>query len=97
MEDEVIYMKQPPSVEITNDRSKVLRLLHPLYGLKQLAHHWYHQLWSVLRDRLHMQRCEVDQAIYFFRDGDQLIIIIAHIDDLTIMIHDIIKSFDGQG
>ena len=85
MEDKVIYMKQPPSVEITDDRSKVLRLLRPLYGLKQSARHWYHRLWSVLRDRLRMQRCEVDQAVYFFRDGDQLIIIVAHVDDLTIM------------
>ena len=85
IEDEVIYMKQPPAVEITDDRSKVLRLLRPLYGLKQSARHWYHRLWGALRDRLQMQRCEVDQAVYFFRDGDQLIIIVAHVDDLTII------------
>lgn len=85
MEDEAIYMKQPPEVRLTDNRSKVLRLLRPLYGLRQSARHWYHRLWGVLRDRLQIQCCEVDQAIYFFRDGDKQIIIVGHVDDLTIM------------
>ena len=30
---EVIYMKQPPDVTLTEDKKKVLQLMHPLYGL----------------------------------------------------------------
>jgi len=34
-EEEVIYMTQPPAVHLTDDCDKVLRLLRPIYGLKQ--------------------------------------------------------------
>jgi hypothetical protein len=49
-ENEVIYMKQPPGLQLTDDKSLVLRLLRPLYGLRQSGRHWYRKLWGILRD-----------------------------------------------
>jgi hypothetical protein len=40
-ENEVIYMKQPLGVTLTDDKKLALELLKPLYGLKQSARHWY--------------------------------------------------------
>ncbi len=62
LDNKVIYMKQPPGVKLLDDRQKVLRLLKPLYGLKQSARHWYNRLFGVLHNRLDMRRCDVDQA-----------------------------------
>jgi hypothetical protein len=38
-ENEVIYMKQPIGLHLTDDKSLALHLLHPLYGLKQSGCH----------------------------------------------------------
>ena len=59
-EQEVIYMKLPPGVKLTQEKGKVLRLLKLLYGLRQSARHWYKRLWGVLDKGLGMSKCEVD-------------------------------------
>jgi hypothetical protein len=84
-EKEVIYMKLPPGVELTKEKGKVLRLLKPLYGLRQSACHWYKWLWGVLSKGLGMLKCEVDQAAFYWRKGDEIIIIVVHVDDLMIV------------
>jgi hypothetical protein len=78
-------MKLPPGVELTKEKGKVLCLLKPLYGLCQSAHHWYKRLWGVLSKGLGMLKCEVDQAAFYWRKGDEIIIIVVHVDDLTIV------------
>ena len=83
-EQEVIYMKLPPRVKLTKEKGKVLRLLKPLYGLRQSAHHWYKRLWGVLNKGLGMLKCEVDQATFYWRKDSDIIIIVVHVDDLTI-------------
>ena len=83
--NEVIYMKLPPGLDLTQDRSLVLRLLRPLYGLRQSGRHWYRKLWQILRDALRMRRCEVDQAVFYRVEGAAVIVIVAHVDDLTIV------------
>ena len=83
-EQEVIYMKLPPGVELTKEKGKVLRLLKPLYGLRQSARHWYKRLWGVLNKGLGMLKCEVDQAAFYWRKDGDIIIIVVHVDDLTI-------------
>ena len=85
LENEMIYMKLPPGMELTNEKGKVLKLLKPLYGLRQSARHWYSQLWGVLRDGLGMNHCEVDQAVFYRHEDNKLIIIVTHVDDLTII------------
>ena len=83
-EQEVIYMKLPPGVELTKEKGKVLRLLKPLYGLRQSARHWYKWLWGVLNKGLGMLKCEVDQATFYWCKDSHIIIIIMHVNDLTI-------------
>jgi hypothetical protein len=77
-------MKQPPGVTLTDDKKLALELLKPLYGLKQSARHWYKRLWGVLREMLQMKRCDVDQAAFYKHNGKELIVIVVHVDDLTI-------------
>ena len=84
-DNETIHMKLPPGVEITKEEGKVLKLLKPLYGLRQSARHWYSHLWRVLHEGLHMKRCEVDQVAFYRREEGRLIIIVTHIDDLMII------------
>jgi hypothetical protein len=83
-EHEVIYMRLPPGLKLTKEKGLALRLLRPLYGLRQSGRHWYRKLSQILKDFLRMERCEVDQAVFFRCEGDTLIVIVAHVDDLTI-------------
>lgn len=64
-ENEVIYMQLPQGIKLTNENGKVLELMKPIYGLCQSACHWYTKLWGVLKRRLKMKCCEVDQAIFY--------------------------------
>lgn len=96
---EVIYMRYPPlppGVELMLPKDMkvifdakgrtdaVLELLVPLYGLRQSARRFYTKLRTELKKRLRMEVCEVDQAVFFRVEGTELIIIVAHVDDLTI-------------
>jgi hypothetical protein len=58
--------------------------MKPIYGLRQLAQHWYKRLSGVLSQRLWMEHCDVDQAVFYMRNGDDFIAIVVHVDDLTI-------------
>jgi hypothetical protein len=78
-------MKLPQGLKLTDQKGKVLELLRPIYGLKQSARHWYMRLWNVLRRRLKMERCEVDQAIFYMWKKEELIVIVVHVDDLMIV------------
>ncbi|OJT10146.1 Retrovirus-related Pol polyprotein from transposon TNT 1-94 [Trametes pubescens] len=84
-ENEVIWMAVPPGLNITNNKSLALRLLHPLYGLKQSACHWHKKLLRVLRDKLNMSQSDVDQAVFYRVKGTDLIVIVVHVDDLTVV------------
>ena len=85
-ENEVIYMALPPGLELTKDKSLVLRLLRPLYGLRQSARHWHKKLRAVLLKRLHLAPCDVDQAVFFRTENGQLVVMGVHVDDLTIAV-----------
>jgi len=43
-EGEVVYMKLPPGMQLTDDKTLVCLLLKPLYGLKQAGHYWYQKM-----------------------------------------------------
>ncbi|PIL29346.1 hypothetical protein GSI_09397 [Ganoderma sinense ZZ0214-1] len=83
-ENEVIYMSLPPGVKLTDDKSLALRLVRLLYGLRQSARHWHKKLRRVLEDLLRMSQCDVDQAVSFRVEGTDLIVIVCHVDDLTV-------------
>jgi hypothetical protein len=83
--DEVIYMRQAPGYAKPGSEDQVLLLKKPLYGLKQSGRRWYHRLYHALKKLFNLARCEVDHAVFYRRSGTNLIAIIAHVDDLTIV------------
>ncbi|PIL23016.1 hypothetical protein GSI_14323 [Ganoderma sinense ZZ0214-1] len=84
-DNEVIHMSVPLGANLTDDPTLALRLLCPLYGLRQSARHWYKKLRQVLEELLDMKTCDVDQAVFYHVEGTDLIIIVVHVDDLTIV------------
>ena len=60
-----IFVKQIPGFPEPSSTT-VLRLLVPLYGLKQSSHEWYKLLSSTLAS-LGLRRCEADHAVFMGR------------------------------
>ncbi|CAA7268571.1 unnamed protein product [Cyclocybe aegerita] len=82
--DEVIFMRQPPGYRISDSAGKVCRLLKTLYGLKQSGRRWYQRLVEIMV-LLGFEQCAVDQAVFFKRRSEALVIVLVHVDDCTIV------------
>lgn len=97
---EVLYMKVPPlpnGVDLVlpagitkadlaaKGSGLVLRLKKPLYGLRQSGRRFYKKLLEVLKGSLRVDVCDVDQAVFFRVEGEDVIVIVAHVDDLTLV------------
>jgi hypothetical protein len=82
-EGEVIYMRLPPGIHLTDDKTLVLCLLKPLYGLRQSGRHWYRKFSSILMGPLRMKKCEVDQAVFYRVEKDSLMALAVHVDDCS--------------
>jgi len=86
LENEQIYLKHPPGYPLSPNPSKTVpKLKRPIYGLKQGGRYWYMKFEKTLKELLNMKRCDVDQAVFYRQENGQLIIIIASVDDLTIV------------
>jgi Reverse transcriptase (RNA-dependent DNA polymerase) len=83
-DQETIYMAQPPGYHAQNSAGKVCRLRKTLYGLKQSGRRWYQKLVEIMTLHLAVSRCNVDQAVFFHRNGQGSMIILVHVDDCTI-------------
>ena len=84
-DSEMIYMRIPPGITVTKTKGLSLCLLKPIYGLHQSGRLWYQKLWEILHDVLGMKRCEVDQALFYQIEGESVMIIVTHVDDLTLV------------
>jgi Reverse transcriptase (RNA-dependent DNA polymerase) len=82
-EGEIIYMRLPPGIHLTNDKTLVLRLLKPLYGLHQSGRHWYRKFSSILMGPLRMKCCKVDQAVFYHVEGESVMALASHVDDFS--------------
>jgi Reverse transcriptase (RNA-dependent DNA polymerase)/gag-polypeptide of LTR copia-type/Pol polyprotein, beta-barrel domain/GAG-pre-integrase domain/Integrase core domain/Domain of unknown function (DUF4219)/Zinc knuckle len=78
---EEVYMLQPKGFEDEFHKDWVLRIMKPLYGLKQAARNWYEKIDGELRI-FGFKRCFSDHSIYVFRDREQFVIIVLYVDDL---------------
>lgn len=96
--DEIIYMRQPPGFFSTEHPRKVCRLRKTLYGLKQSGRRWYQKLVEILVDQLGFKQCDVDQAVFLRRNGEDMEIVVVHVDDCTIAATtvDLITKLKGQ-
>jgi transposase InsO family protein len=83
-DNEVIYMRQPPGYPYPNSGGQVLRLQKTIYGLKQSGRRWYQRLTDICRETMGLTRCNVDQAVFYRRDANSLIVMAVHVDDCTI-------------
>jgi hypothetical protein len=94
-DDEVIYMtlpefydqfrQLPASLTKKAQMGKVIvRLLRPLYGTKQGAHHWYDELRRIL-ESLGFTVCTADEAVFYRVNLSNYTIIAAATDDFTII------------
>jgi len=82
--EEVIFMRPPPGYPPEDLGRRVLHLKCTLYGLKQSGCRWYQKLTQIFVDTMKFHHCNVNQAIFFKRDGKDLTIVAIHIDDCTI-------------
>ena len=91
---EVIYIQQPPSYH-TESQKLVCQLKKTLYGLKQSGCCWYQKIMEIMMTHLSFSRSNVDQAIFFCREGRFVIIVLVHVNDCTITASSInlIKDF----
>ena len=76
-------MEQPPGYETKDHNNWVLRLLKALYGLKQGARNWYKALCKVM-DELGFIQIEADHGVFFKKIGEDIIILVVHMDDCAV-------------
>lgn len=81
---ENIYIKQPPGYPAPDSSNTVCHLLKTLHGLKQSSRCWYQKLINILVHSMNFLRCEVDQAVFFHRNDNALMIVVVHVDDCTL-------------
>jgi len=93
---EVIYMSQPPSYHIPNSPHLVCHLQKTLYNLKQSGHQWYQCLVDIMLQHLGFMCCDVNQAVFFHRQGQTMIIVLVHVDDCAATSMVLITDFKAQ-
>lgn len=76
---ELIFMKPP--VELNVEPGKVLRLLKPLYGLKQSGRCWNHAIDQFIRS-IGFERSRLDPCIYYKRVNGHLVLLGLYVDDV---------------
>ncbi len=79
---ETVYMQQPQGYE--DGTNRVARLLKAIYGLKQAGRAWNIKFNQIFIELLGFTRINADFCVYMRRDGDSIIIVIIHVDDMAI-------------
>lgn len=87
--DETIYMRQPPGFKVRGREDWVRKLLQALYGLKQAGLMWYEKVCELFA-ALVLTRSEHDYGVFFLFQAGDVIIIVIHVDDCTL-----VTSSDG--
>ena len=81
-EDEVIFMKLPPGFN-NKGHDLVARLCIAIYGSKQGALKWYHQLCSTLHD-LGFKQIEANWGVFIAMIAHHILILASHIDNCMV-------------
>ena len=81
---EDIYMELPEGYTTSrNHAHPVAKLNITLYGSKQGALRWYHELSSTLGE-LGLKRAHADWGVFYGRIGQDILVLASHVDDCTI-------------
>jgi hypothetical protein len=85
-EDEQIYMRPPPGIQLSGIKpGQVLLLLLALYGLKQAGRRWYKVLWAIMSE-IGLKRSEFDHAVFYRHiPNGSIAIIFVHVDDMSLV------------
>ena len=91
-EDEIIHMQLPPLYhefrelppKLRKAKSVSARLYKPLYGTKQGAHKWYHEVVQALTE-LGYTVSIADEAVFYKLEEDKFMIVAAATDDFTLI------------
>ncbi|PNX92373.1 retrovirus-related Pol polyprotein from transposon TNT 1-94, partial [Trifolium pratense] len=78
---EDVYMTPPPG--ITNNPSKVCKLVKSLYGLKQASRQWYAKLTSLLLSHGYKQ-AHSDHSLFTKHDGTHFTLLLVYVDDVIL-------------
>jgi hypothetical protein len=82
--DEELYMEQPQGFKVLGKEHKVLRLRKAIYGLKQAARAWWHELDKSLK-ALGFSCLYADAGIFVAKHADgTMVIILAYVDDIIV-------------
>lgn len=80
--NERIFMKAPPGIDIGVKSNQVLQLKLALYGLKQAGCRWYMQFREIMT-QVGMKRSDFDHAVFYCIDP--FCIIFIYVDDMTLI------------
>jgi len=84
MLDEELYMEQPQGFKVPGNEHKVLCLKKAIYGLKQAAHTWWHELDHSLK-ALGFSCLYADAGIFITKHADRtMVITLAYVDDIIL-------------
>ena len=84
MLDKELYMEQPQGFKVLGKEHKVLRLWKAIYGLKQAAQAWWHELDKSLK-ALASTRLYADAGIFIAKHTNRtLVIILMYVDDIIV-------------
>ncbi len=84
-DNKVLYMVHPLGYKPSDMANHVLHLLKVIYGLKQVACHWYQKLHSIFIS-LGYKQSAMDQAVFYkhLPQAKQLIVVAVHVNNCTI-------------
>jgi hypothetical protein len=81
-------MEQPEGYEEAGKEGMVCKLNKALYGLKQAPRAWYFKL-HVELIKMNFQRLEADHSLYMWGEGEEMILLVIHVDDIVIASNDL--------
>jgi hypothetical protein len=83
VQEEEVYMRQPPGYEDKNSPHHVCRLDKAIYGLKQAPRAWYSRLSDKLQ-KLGFMASKGDTSLFFLRNKDVMIFVLVYVDDIIV-------------
>ena len=78
--EEELYMEFPEGYMPPNQKSKVLRLLRAIYGLKQAGLTWWRTLDKSMKN-LGFERLKSDAGLFVYQRGGNIVLAIIYVDD----------------
>ncbi|GJT00113.1 putative ribonuclease H-like domain-containing protein [Tanacetum coccineum] len=83
MEDEEVYVSQPPGFVDPDHHKKVYKVVKALYGLHQAPRAWYATL-STFLEKHGYKRGTIDKTLFIKRDKKDIMLVQVYVDDIIL-------------